>query len=600
MKPLKRLPASDAFPECVVWDIETVNWFDVVSVAALHSSGRYIIARTIPQLMRAAIRAGWVRKGVSWYSHYGGRFDNLLWLRDLLPEWSLDRGMYQSGFGIWFANMSCHGDLFLELRDSQRLLPGSVASIGRSVGLPKLDVDRAHIGDYSAAQIREYNLRDCEIVMRGLRALWSVLKVPGDTLPARVTKKLRAGIPLDAWGWDEVGDARDYAACYGGHTEVYQTTLENGACWDINSSYPAAMCGPLPTRCIGESKRWSGKPAIVDCTVTVPECEYPMLPFKPAVGKWKGSIMHGIGTWRATYAAPELEYALQCGARIERVHSVRYFTTERWLEPFMRGAYERRAVSKAAAKAAQAAGDDGAYQRHSFDAYAQKILLNSVYGKTVEHPEHEHWIANGDLQIADIPWRTIRTHRGPLPMARVETTEAGSFRHAAVGAYILARGRVALHRAIVETRAAYCDTDSVYCADDLQPGNTTKTGELGKFQHETDFNRAEFLAPKVYAYWKDGGNWAETSVKRPKISCRAKGFGIPSGWTPARLWDAIKAREPIPSEQTRSFVAQYNAGVLEPVRDLTYRVFGNSNRAAKRRFKRDGSSVPWTMTEILP
>jgi hypothetical protein len=569
--------------EFVSWDVEAVDWFTVTTVVALHSRGEWVAARTIRGLVNACIAKGWA--GVPWWAHYGGRYDHLLALAELLPEWGLERCIYHPGFGAWTLNLR-RGAVQLQLRDSMRLLPGKLADIGRAVCpvrekhaptlagacLCKLDVDRAHMERLTERERVRYCLRDCEVVRAGIQSLWPVLQVEGDTLASRATRALRASIPKDAWGWEPELDRECARGYYGGHTEVYRRRVDDCDAYDVNSSYPAAMAEPLPTRVLSDRASWSGGEGIVWARVTVPETAHPPLPYRPKRGAWRGVTMFPTGTWAGCWTAVELRYAIECGVTVDKVFRAAEYAVEPWMAEFMLELYAKRQSCTS-----------------PFEKYAAKILLNSCSGKLIEREEHESWSTSppDEFDPENLDERIIRTTSGKS-VAIYGTTkrEPGAFRHAPSGAYVTARGRVLVHRGLVATDAAMLDTDSVYCARGRTPGNVDAQ-RLGAWKHEGTYRRAQFLAPKVYRLDTYDG----------KVIVRAKGFGLPEGWTPGRLWAAICWGDPVLRENILSFLGQLRSGLLQPRRVALSRRFHGA--APKRAPLERGESRPWTIPEIL-
>jgi hypothetical protein len=588
----------------VVLDIEAVNWFDETCIVALTDKGDWIASPTVPDLIDTMERAGWIDGDTVFFAHYAGRYDALLLPRHLVATgWVLIRGLHASGAGFWCSDWQ-RGKTTLRIRDSARLLPGSVRAIGESVGLPKLEVDRSHMERLSWDETVTYCLRDCEIVARALHKLWDVLPIDGDTLAARATRTLRAQIPKDAWGWDVDRDRWDAKAYFGGRVEVFARALAASRSHDINSSYPARMCQALPTRFRGESARWDGEHGIIRARVRVPEtCQYPVLPYRPKRDAWKGVTMFPTGEWIGSWCAPELMYAVECGAaeilEIEKVHR---YEAEPWLRDFMVERFETRREAKRQAREATTPEDKAHWE---FESYAQKILLNAVSGKLIEREDHESW---SQTRSEGATVRIVQTPAGAVEFYATETSEPGAFRSAACAAYVLGAARVELHRGIVATGAAYCDTDAVYHPDD---GRTPENvgDDLGQWLSEGTYTRAEFLAPKVYATWKRAYNQTPgEAADVGSITVRAKGFGLPDGWDDcprrsahAELWRAIKAGDPIVRERTRSFIGMLRSGDLNPARELISRTYhGEKHTPPKRCFDEQGNSRPWTMKELQP
>lgn len=516
MKHLSRYPRN---PDTeVAWDIEAREWSKVRMICAVGSDGKRIVASGFPELERKARAHNWLRSGVRWWAHWGGIYDHVLLLEKCLPRWRMLRGAYSSGQGVWSLDLALNHERW-NLRDSARIMTDSLANVGKAFGLAKLDVDRSRIEELSDAECEHYCLRDCEIVLLALDRFAKVWAEHGgsmrDTLASTSATFLRkTEIPPDAWGWNPETDARVAPAYYGGRVERFRTELEDCAYYDINSSYPFEMAKPLPTRLcnvgFGKPPRKRGTVSIVRARVKVPEHLYVApLPHRPAAGALKGRLVFPVGTLEGMWCDDELAAAEDaCGVHVEPLQFWQY-DTEPYLATFVERWYR---IKKETTDPAM--------------RYIAKLAMNSVSGKLIERGEYESF-SQSPVQVLKAmeaaerggglaPRRySIRTLEGLSEIWTLAEKHNGPLRHAAAAAVVLGRARGNLLRAMVDCgqgNLGYCDTDSV-----IRRGAMPTGAELGEWKLEKELDRAEFLAPKVYALWPAGG--------APLDIC-AKGFRV--------------------------------------------------------------------------
>lgn len=489
------------------------------------------------------------------FAHYGGAFDHRF-----AHEWLFDR-VKTSGSG-WKVVTSgslvivCGGKIDgidLQLVDSFRLLPGSLAEIGKHVGYAKSEWDHAwhydsafeggqtKTGELATKRFRlhapicyeallRYCKRDCLVLWKGLDEIRQFAEDQGihlrATIASTATASIRLKLDLDtiAWAPPEV-EAVCVRAAFGGRVEPHAETCEESNVFDLQSSYPSAMMRRLPWRYLETRRKWRrGMIGIVEATVEVPaDCKIPVLPFRVPEGKDKGRIFFPTGTWTGAFVSHELDYAIKIGAaRLVEVQAFHRFEPSDVLAKFVRPIWKKR---------------KGAI---GFLRYALKIWMNAVYGKTNEKMEHEEILIHPETGrvICEIHReRPRRRGEGPcgccLPivpkhgMYATEIVHEPAFRAPWVAAAITAIARVALHKKLMEAirkggSVAYLDTDSCTTNVELETGR-----ELGDLALERRISNGRFIAPKMYAYvclQCDKKDKDDRPVKHPHDVVKAKGF----------------------------------------------------------------------------
>ncbi len=460
------------------------------------------------------------------WAHYGGGFDFRLALDRLARAAEGELRWRTVGSGVLaLEGRDSRGRRFA-LRDSIRLLPGSVREIGEAVGLPKLEMDHEHPeridrrGRLSPAascprgrecvaclcrsaagraRVLAYCRRDCQIVHVALDRARARLSGIGArmrlTLASSVTSAIRDGLPEEERAWTPHGDAKGVpdvdaeveAAQFGGRVEVFAPVCGVGRFYDIRSSYPASMAAaPLPWIYDRESRRADWRSAgTTECEVLVPpDCYLPVLPVRGREGRLYWPTGRLSGHW----VTEELAYAQEVGAaKVLRVRGQHRWSTSDALREWILRAWEERRTTT------------------GFDRYFWKIAMNAIYGKTVEGREKEDFVQHPET------CEGMALARSDLDLWSRESYYQPAFRNVATGATITARSRVALHRWLVRAIAGgstihYSDTDSLA----VSGGRKLPTGDgLGELECKT-MAWGLFVAPKLYA-WEAGDG--ETVVR---------------------------------------------------------------------------------------
>ena len=296
---------------------------------------------------------------------------------------------------------------------------------------------------------------------------------------------------LDEEYWTPFFYRNEFArrAYYGGRCEPF--ALGWWDCvqvYDFHSHYPAQMRDhdyPNPNTTIGP--RQPGRlnwimdfEGCSDCTVDVPYCSYPPLPYH--VG-WQ--TYFPVGVFRGVWCHNELRYAMQHRVRIRQVHATMY--SEDSVRPFdgyVSDLWQKRQEAKA---------------QGSPRALIYKLLLNSLSGKFGQRPDG----ALRQLETMDAYWshkpvrgteviiiRNIAYAKVPLPIKRLP-----EYLIAIWSAYITAYGRIALHKLMLECPGPviYCDTDAIMTFATLPTGSG-----LGELELQAEGAVVDVIAPKMY------------------------------------------------------------------------------------------------------
>jgi hypothetical protein len=300
----------------------------------------------------------------------------------------------------------------------------------------------------------------------------------------------------------------------GGRVEVFKAKMGPGGSWDINSSYPFAMLGDMPTDLI----RCRGGGSIPDIGVVLGSFSVPRDVHIPPLHRKSGDkLFFPTGTVRGWYTSAEARYCKErfgtSSVKIER--SIEY-RPEPIFREYVTTLYEARLAAKAKGNLAL--------------AEACKYYMNTLYGKTGTN-RIRHQIVSG-AEYYHYPWnnpkalRQLRKWGGWKHLTRQSVmTQLYSEEHyiygipsfieyapyilPAIATWITAQGRLQLQGYLDEAPSdvAYCDTDSIY-RETRAPSECFigKVGPgLGKLKFEKDLAWVEFPLPKTYiGETKDG------------------------------------------------------------------------------------------------
>lgn len=500
-----------------VWDIETADWTEFVCGALWTRERGIELFRDEDDLAEALLTLP--RSSVAW-AHAGGRFD-VLWLLDWCRRHACIPRAQVRMSGSAISALSLNGGAVF--RDSYRLIPMSLskASTMFAGGQEKLDLalpcvcGRDCAGFCSVSQSMPLSLRlrleaylvaDVEALRDTLLNLSEYCAVNAIELRGTVASsswasaKLHTGIEAAEWDLRAYRFARD--GYYGGRVDVARVKAPTINRYDRNSSYPAALREPVPVgemRLIPEAKRarmvWNrGNPGVYAVSVEIPEMLAPPLPVHVA-----NRIAYPWGKISGTWTRPELEHAMDCGAKLVSVERALVWGTETaLLRPYMEHVWALRANA-----ATPALGQ------------WLKWLANSLTGALAQSPEHD-LIILGDK--ADDPrWDSVGIYDWIWRRTAFRIADRA---HVECAGYLTGRARVELHRQILHAGSGWCysDTDSVYATELL----TRNVGaELGEWKFEGTGQNWVALAPKVYRY--EGSD---------KVVVRAKGIpDAEESWT---------------------------------------------------------------------
>ena len=386
----------------------------------------------------------------------------------------------------------------IELRDTMRHVPASVAELGELVGLRKREGDL-----FSAKRSRNFRRyltrcqRDASITYRFatlLREGYARFKMaPKMTLASTALAIWREGF----WKRETVRPSPEiwsaaFEAYHGGRTQAFAAgTFPDVRAIDAASMFPWAMIArplPLPWGLYRRVRRGARVYAngIYDVRVRS-NVALPVLPVRTKAG-----TVYPNGEWRAWYVGEELLAAMERGVSVY-VHQGFEFAEQ--CEPF------KGYVAKMFALKQRARG----VNRLLF-----KLLLNALYGKFGQRGRVVRAMPLAkfmELETAPLEWRAwnglaIFSEEGtPPPWSNMVWP-----------AFVTARARVRLLAEMERVRAAggrvlYCDTDSAFFTGAKRlryPGKATRPGT---FENRGTFRSLLLVGKKEYALQRGANVW---------------------------------------------------------------------------------------------
>lgn len=545
-----------------VYDIEAADWSTFVVAATWAEGDTAPVFHTSAGALYAYLLEHPIRR---WYAHNGGNYDVGFLRRALVADgaaWTLQGGR------VLKATLPT-----LDLRDSVKLLPASLAEVGRSLKLPKLEADYDDVRD--TPEIRTYLARDCEILLTALCRMRVYLDQ--QTLPGSIggwgIRRVRAYGQPDIPVW--LNEAFR-PAVFGGRTEVIIRYLDappvHGI--DIHSSYTESAAHGIPGRYLGAGRVGRGSMRLYRGTVRVPACHLPPLPHRA-----NGRLYFPVGSWQTWVTEPEMEILHAAGGdmSIEEVHSFApcdasaRFAREHW-------ALRQNATG--------------------FERLLEKSILNHTWGKLAEHPRR--CVVRPGPPPADDPrrmafWKPLVGWQTE-GLYEVEVAKAKpALAHVVAGAWITAHARARLWRGMAGGvgEPAYVDTDSIFAG--YEPA--VRIGdELGEWGRVVTGVAAIFVAPKMYVIEKEPSR----ASRMIRAIARAKGFSdLGRPITAEAILHTLMRGETVSVRRIRKFREAARSGELDMGVITTEKRIRLAGQAVeKRRFAPDGTSEPWDVSEI--
>lgn len=397
------------------------------------------------------------------------------------------------------------GSSTIHMVDTLNYFQNSVAELGRSVGMAKLDMPS---GGVHSEEWADYAWRDVEIIRKAVLGLREFIHKhdmgnfqftsASQAFSAYRHRFMKHKILVHD---HEKGLKLERESYHGGRAEAFWKGPATRKMYklDINSMYPSIMKKyPLgvhfeayfPFYVDSWWKRvWGSHSIVASCDIETEEDCYPY--------HLDGKLVFPVGKFTTTLTTPEIEYGLKMGHIVGinewAYHKREYIFTE-WVDYL----YTLR-------KEYKTEGND-------VFAYFVKLLMNSCYGKFGQQNKnwedtHNHYM-DDDVSYAyemddDGTFHKLRNILGNVQILGKESESRNSV--PLIAAEITAYARMYLWEIMKQAgdgNVYYCDTDSVIV--NRSGYNNLKdyldTEELGYLKVEEEATSAIFEAPKDYTF----------------------------------------------------------------------------------------------------
>lgn len=485
--------------QIAVFDFETNDWKNPYACGLLYEDrGHDIYA-----LFHGRSPNVWIKelvdrmlslKGYIIFSHYGGKFDLLFLLNEFYKRTNIETKFIVVQSSIIAIIITFADGEKVQFFDSWRIFQAPLADIGKSINLPKLDLD--HKEGSRDKRWRDYLYRDCEILykaiqgtQRKLEALGSYLK-PTAASTAMETYR-RKFLPLSFRMEDDGGDWLRQYYC-GGRVEVFRVgQVDNVYVYDVNSMYPYVMKHykypiGIPVHLTNRERleRYAKNPNyVVFCraVVNIPPTEkYPPLPVKH-----QGRLLFPAGKLSGVWDYVELSLC-----------------KPEWIETISEGwVYVATDLFSNYIDTFYAMKSKG-----GIDKIVGKLFLNSLYGKFGEGNIKKAYIFNPQFEDMHQQITNEKITRKPsleipeLNVWSILSDRLAKHTSVPIAAHVTALARMTLFNYIKEARNSgaevyYCDTDSVFTNKPVWEDSH----ELGAMKLEGAYDKGILTAPKMYA-----------------------------------------------------------------------------------------------------
>jgi len=310
----------------------------------------------------------------------------------------------------------------------------------------------------------------------------------------------------------------------GGSVDVYKPYGENIFCYDVNSLYPSVMATmPMP---VGEPTFFEGDISknvkfedlfgFLEVEVNAPlDLKIPLLQKKIETNEGFRTLSP-VGKWTGVYFSEELKEAAKLGYTFKILRGYT-FHQEIIFKEFITNLYKEKEESI----------------KDSANYIITKITMNANYGRFGMKPDIEKNIIihekdldkfNLDENIIISDSISLKNSKEMVSFFDLKDSDMllGSYRNlnisVPIAAAITAYGRIFMNKFknLPGYELYYSDTDSVYLNKELD--SKFVGTKLGQFKLERIFEKAIFLAPKLY-----GGRYRDKDNKLKSL-VKIKGF----------------------------------------------------------------------------
>lgn len=476
LTPLKIGPRSKARFKYGVYDIETkgignlefvmIGFFDGENYTCFRDLNLFFAHVMQPQYSE------W-----RFFAHFGGRFDvHFLFdhLRELMPDTAFE--FYCTGSAVVSFTVKDGGGNWWRFCDSYRLMPKSLQTL-------TYEFDVEHKKLPFAPLEEKYNRHDCQGLYEVLEEFFGAFDITSETIASHAMRVYRSRfMPGPIPCVDKRIEEFVRPAYYGGRCEIYRFDAAHCNKYDVNSLYPYAMTGPLPTVYLMWSTRLPDDDREIgfyEATVDYPEDIYvPCLPCRLS------KLYFPVGQWRGHFTSMDLRQAIMDGAAVT-IHKGVLFHAENVMEDFVHGLHTMK----------QEADEAG----HSGKRLIAKLCMNSLYGKTGQRRDQRSYCLDpGTTRLFSHPEHPkLYPLAGAREIAYFDTISRSRHILPHIAATVTSRARLVQLQYLRQPKKIwYTDTDSLFTTEEIQAGN-----ELGQMKYE---GHGDFQAWQLKEYTFDG------------------------------------------------------------------------------------------------
>lgn len=380
-----------------------------------------------------------------------------------------------------------------------------LAEIGKSIGKSKIAMPTPSA---SRKKWDEYGKQDVEIIRCIVLSWLTFLRANdlGGFAPTLASQAMNAYrhrfMPIPIYITDRTRALElDRESYLGGRTECFKMGEHKGKYFllDVNSMYPSVMfTEEYPNKLLGtynnvtrqELSRWFINKAVVARVII--ETDEPVYPIVK-----DDRLVFPIGTFNATLAGPELEYAHKAG-HIKEIGLTNVYEKGPLFREFVAYFYTKRIE-------ARLAGDE-------VNSWLFKILINSFYGKWGQRGRRFEYDSDCDPSEIDV-WEDYDVETDTITRWRSfggivqKFINEGESRESfpAIASYVTSFARLKLWQAINKAgrqNCYYCDTDSIVVnqtgLDNLS--DLIDEHSLGFWKVEKQLKRLLIHGPKDYEF----------------------------------------------------------------------------------------------------
>lgn len=427
-----------------------------------------------------------------------------------------------------------------------------------------------------AAELREYNERDCEILYRALGYFQDqVLELGGElqmTIASTALNLFRRRFLKRTIRTSDRLNKIARRAYVASRVEVYSRECDEANYYDVNSSFPYAMTFAVPGALIGTRKNlpMGDELFLAKATVRVPDCQVPPLPHRTPDHR----VYFPTGEWEDWFTGTDLRLLEESGGQIIKASEALVFEPFYDLRGYSETVYDKRRRSESPA-----------------EKIVLKFLLNALYGKFSEQSMKQQLLVNPET--FECPHRKRGSQekkheddscmRFFMPGVYIASEEKSiAHAHVPISGEIVSIARKVLWSYMRPcSELHYCDTDGFGCSPrDVFPSST----KLGELKAEPSIQHGRFVAPKLYATLpKDSTEWV----------VKSKGF---SNLSYQEFCELIEGGEVLVDRFVR-LKEGLKRGKIRPEENPFKKKLRNTLRP-KRRFLPEGGSVPWNVNDL--